>query len=92
MALQGALILIQVSWLTVVFLYAGELVWGGMAVGGIFVGGASWLAARFQSWEYSEPIFRLLPPLLFAVLLIYETIRLRSARRGQIQQIPSEEG
>ncbi len=51
MALQGALILIQVSWLTVVFLYAGELVWGGMAVGGIFVGGASWLAVRFQSWE-----------------------------------------
>jgi len=83
MALQVALILAQVSWVAVVFLYARERVWGGMVMGGLAVGGAAWLALRLQSWEFGELFFRLLPPALFAVLLIYLTIRLRPAARAK---------
>lgn len=83
MALQLALILAQVCWLAVVFLYAREQVWGGMFMGGLAVGGASWLALRLQSWEYSGMLFRVLPPALFAILLIHLTVRLRPAARAK---------
>lgn len=84
MALQFALILAQVCWLAAVFLYAREQVWGGMVMGGLAVGGAAWLALRLHSWEYGELFFTLLPPALFAVLLIYTTVRLRPAVRAKV--------
>ena len=83
MALKGALILAQVSWLGLMVLAVREHVWGGLAMGAIAVGGISWLALQIsENWQYAYLFFRVLPPALFSVLLIYETIHLRSKRRG----------
>ena len=83
MALKGALILAQVSWLGLMVLAVREHVWGGLAMGAITVGGLSWLALQIsENWQYAYLFFRVLPPALFSVLLIYETIHLRSKRRG----------
>jgi hypothetical protein len=83
MALKGALILAQVSWLGLMILAVREHVWGGLALGAIVVGGLSWLAITVsENWQYAYLFFRVLPPALFSVLLIYETIHLRSIRRG----------
>ena len=57
--------------------------WGGMAAGGLIVGGISigslWL---LDNWLYANIFFRVLPPTLLSVLMIYEAIRLRSIRRN----------
>ncbi len=83
MALKGALILAQVSWLGLVILVVREHVWGGLAMGAIVVGGLARLALQIsENWQYADLFFRVLPPALFSVLLIYETIHLRSKRRG----------
>ena len=83
LALKGALILAQVSWLGLMILAVREHVWGGLAMGAIVVGGISWLALQIsENWQYAYLFFRVLPPALFSVLLIYETIHLRSKRRG----------
>ena len=83
MALKGALILAQVSWLGLMVLVVREHVWGGLALGAIAVGGLSWLALKVSgNWQYADIFFRVLPSALFSVLLIYETIHLRSMRRG----------
>ena len=72
MALKGALILA-----------VREHVWGGLAMGAIVVGGLSWLALQVsENWQFAYLFFRVLPLALFSVLLIYETIHLRSKRRG----------
>jgi hypothetical protein len=83
-ALQFAVILGSVGWLLIVLSKNTRLVWGGMTVGGIFIGGVSiasnWLLSH---WRYADLFFRVLPPALFSVLLIYETIHLRSIRRNR---------
>jgi hypothetical protein len=82
-ALQFAVILVSVGWLLIVLSKNTRLVWGGLVAGGLVVGGASisssWLVTH---WLYADLFFRVLPPALFAVLLIYETIRLRSMHRN----------
>ena len=82
-ALQFAVILMSVGWLLIILSKNPRLVWGGMAAGGLVIGGASsgsiWLLSH---WQYADLFFRVLPPSLFSVLLIYETIRLRSLRRN----------
>lgn len=82
-ALQFAVILISVGWITILLRENTKLFWSGMAAGGLVVGGASigaiWLLAH---WRYADLFFRVLPPALFSVLLIHETIRLRSLRRN----------
>lgn len=83
MALKGALIFVQVSWLGLMILSTHENVWGGLAMGAIMVGGFSWLAlVVWEHWRYANLFYRVLPSALFSVLLIYETIHLRSMRRG----------
>lgn len=83
MALKSALILAQVSWLGLMILAVHEHVWGGLALGAIVVGGLSWLAITVsENWQYADLFFCILPSALFSVLLIYETIHLRSIRRG----------
>ena len=81
-ALQFAVILISVGWVIIVLSKNTSFVWGGMAAGGLVVGSASigsiWLLAH---WQHADLFFRVLPPALFSVLLIYETIHLRSVRR-----------
>jgi hypothetical protein len=80
-ALQFSVILILVGWVLVVLSKNASFVWGGMAAAGLVVGGMSigsvWLLAH---WQHANLFFRALPSALFAVLLIYETIRLRSIR------------
>ncbi len=83
MALQFAVILVSVGWVLFVLSKNASFVWGGMATGGLIVGGAStgsvWL---LDHWQYADLFFRVLPPALFAILLTYETIRLRSIFRN----------
>ena len=82
-ALQFSVILVSVGWLLIVLSTNTRLVWGGMAAGGLVIGGASiastWLLSH---WLYADLFFRILPPALFSVLLIYETIRMRSMHRN----------
>jgi hypothetical protein len=83
MSLKFALIFIQVAWLSLMLLYAQKYIWGGLAMGAIMVGGFSWLAlVVWEHWRYANLFFRILPSALFSALLIYETIHLRSIRRG----------
>lgn len=83
-ALQFAVILILVAWITILLRANIKFFWGGMATGGLIVGGASigsiWLLTH---WQCADLFFRVLPPALFSVLLIYETMRLRSMRRNR---------
>jgi hypothetical protein len=83
-ALQFAVILISVGWVIIVLGKNTSFVWGGMAAVGLVVGGASigsiWLLAH---WQHADLFFRVLPPAMFSVLLIYETIHLRSLRSNQ---------
>jgi len=83
-ALQFTLILISVGWVIIVLGKNASFVWGGMAAGGLIVSGAStgsiWLLTH---WPYAILFFRVLPPTLFSVLLIYETIRLRSLHQNR---------
>ena len=83
-ALQFALILMSVGWLLIALSKNTSLVWGGMTAGGLVIGGASigsaWLLAH---WRYADLFFRVLPPALFSLLLIYEMIRLRSLYRNR---------
>ena len=82
-ALQFAAILISVGWIAILLRENTRFFWGGMAAGGLVVGGVSfgsiWLLTH---WRYADLFFRILPPSLFSVLLIYETIRLRLLRRN----------
>ena len=82
-SLQFAVILVSVGWIAILLRENTKFFWGGMAAGGLVVGGASfgsiWLLTH---WRYADLFFRVLPPALFSVLLIYETIRLRSLRRN----------
>jgi len=84
LALQFSVILISVGWVTIVMGKNTNFVWGGMAAVGLVVGGASigsiWL---LDHWQHADLFFRVLPPAMFAVLLMYETIHLRSLRRDQ---------
>jgi len=90
-ALQFAVILISVGWVLIVLSKNARFVWGGLAVGGLVVGGAAigsiWLLAH---WRYADLFFRVLPPALFSVLLIYETIRLRALRRTRIATVTAQ--
>ena len=89
-ALQFAVILMSVGWLLIILSKNPRLVWGGMAAGGLVIGGASsgsiWLLSH---WRYADLFFRVLPPALFSVLLIYETIHLRSLRRNGNMKLES---
>ncbi len=91
-ALQFAVILVSVGWVLVVLSKNTRLVWGGMAAGGLVIGGVSigsiWLLSH---WQYADLFFRVLPPALFSVLLIYETIRLRSLRRNGMMKLDEPE-
>ncbi len=96
-ALQFAIILLSIGWVAALLLENKKLFWGGMAIGGLVMGGASigsaWL---LNHWHYADLFFRVLPPAMFSVLLIYETIRLRllrrsnSRRRGIVDEIVAQ--
>jgi hypothetical protein len=91
-ALQFAVILMSVGWVLIVLSKNTKLVWGSMAAGGLVIGGASigsiWLLSH---WQYADLFFRVLPPTLFSVLLIFETIRMRSLRHNGIMKLDKPE-
>jgi hypothetical protein len=81
-ALQFAVILASVAWMSILLNKNARFLWGGVAAGGLVIGGmalgAAWMA---EHWKYASLLFRVLPPALFSVLLIHETIRLRALRQ-----------
>ena len=86
-SLQFALILIAVAWMMSLMLNNIKHFWGGLLVGGLVIGGcamgANWIAVH---WRYADLVFHAFPPVLFCILLFYETIRLRSMRQsGQLE-------
>ena len=81
-ALQFAVILASVAWLAILLNRNARFLWGGMAAGGLVIGGISLGAAWIlEHWSYANLFFRVLPPALFSVLLIHETVRLRALRQ-----------
>jgi hypothetical protein len=81
-ALQFAVILASVAWLAILLNRNARFLWGGMAAGGLVIGGISLGAAWvLEHWRYANLFFRVLPPALFSVLLIHETVRLRALRQ-----------
>lgn len=82
-ALQFVVILILVGWVLIVVRKNTNFIWGGLTVGGLIMGASSlgsiWLLVH---WQYANLFFRALPPTLFSVLLLFETIRLRTLRRN----------
>ena len=90
-ALQFAVILASVGWVIVVMSKNTSFVWGGMAAGGLVMGSAAIGSIRLLAhWQHADLFFRVLPPALFSVLLIYETIHLRSVFRKR--NVPLEAG
>ena len=89
-ALQFAVILVSVGWIAILLRENTKFFWGGMAAGGLVIGGASfgfnWLLSH---WQYADLFFRVLPPTLFSVLLFYETIHLRSMHRSRNTKLES---
>jgi len=81
-SLQFALTLIAVAWMMTLFISNHKYLWGGLLASGIVIGGgaqgANWLAAN---WKYAGLMFHALPPALFALLLIYETIHQKRKRQ-----------
>lgn len=81
-ALQFTVILASVAWLAILLNRNARFLWGGMAAGGLVIGGISLGAAWIlEHWSYANLFFRVLPPALFSVLLIHETVRLRALRQ-----------
>jgi hypothetical protein len=82
-ALQFAVILVSVGWVLIVLNKNPSFIWGGMTVVGLIMGslsiGSVWL---LNHWQHADLFFRVLPPALFSVLLIYETLHLRSMRHA----------
>lgn len=86
-ALQFAVILASVAWIAYLLYRNARFLWGGMAAGGMVIGGISLgVAWLLEHWRYASLFFRVLPPALFSVLLIHETVRLRAMRkRGELK-------
>ena len=83
-ALQFSVILILVGWVLVVLSKNTNFIWGGMAAGGLVMGSAAIGAIRLLAhWQHADLFFHVLPPALFAILLIYETTHLRSVLRNR---------
>jgi hypothetical protein len=82
-ALQFAVILASVSWIAFLLNRNARFLWGGMVAGGLVISGislgATWM---LEHWKYANLFFRVLPPALFSILLIHETVRLRAMRKS----------
>ena len=89
MVLQFFVVIVQISAFLSLLLLSSRLSWGAL----YFTGGVPlWIALKgipiaFESWQHAEFIFRILPPALWAMLLIYITIKGRSKKAGK--QSPS---
>lgn len=85
LALQFAIIFLMVAWTGTLLLVNPGYIWGGLALGGLLPGwtvlvGIPWLLTY---WQYADLFFRVLPPALFSLALIYLTLRMRFLRQHQ---------
>jgi hypothetical protein len=85
LALQFAVIFLMVAWTGSLLLVNRLNIWGGLALGGLL---PAWLVAKvipwlFAEWAGADLFFRILPPALFSLALIYLTIRMRFLRSNQ---------
>lgn len=81
-ALQIAVIILSISWPAVLMNVNAKYVWGGFAISGLTLGGTSLVFKEISAgWIYGNLFFQTLPPILFSVLLIRETVRFRAVVR-----------
>jgi hypothetical protein len=85
LALQFAVIFLMVAWAGTLLLTSPKLIWGGLALGGLL---PAWIISNvipwlFANWIYADFFFRIMPPALFSLALIYITIRMRFLRSNQ---------
>ena len=84
MVLQFFVLTVQLGVFFSLLLLNLKLLWGAL----YFTGGIPlWIAlvgipSAFENWEHADFIFRILPPTLWAMMLIYATIKGRSKRTG----------
>jgi FtsH-binding integral membrane protein len=82
LALKFAVVIVMVAWLVILMKRDANRLWGGLMAGGWTIWGMSialnWISSH---WFYADLTFRVLPPALFAVLLLYESIRLRKSHK-----------
>ena len=85
MVLQFFVVIVQIGVFLAMLLLNLKLLWGAL----YFTGGIPlWIALigipkAFESWQHADFIFRILPPALWAMMLIYTTIKGRSKRSGK---------
>lgn len=81
-ALQFAAILLMVAW-AIAAIRDGKQIWGVLIAGGL----VGWLLSilaiwLFEHWEYADVFFKVLPPTLFAVGMIFSVTRARRLTHG----------
>lgn len=81
-ALQFAVIILSISWPAVLMNVNAKYIWSGFAISGLTMSGTSLIFNEISAgWNYGNLFFQTLPPILFSVLLIRETVRFRIALR-----------
>ncbi len=84
LALQFAVIATMVAWAITMLIFDPKKIWGGLAAGGLVLYGFSYSANWLRiHWQYADLFFRVLPSVLFSVMLLFETIRLRLMWRSE---------
>lgn len=85
LALQFAVIFLMTAWAGTLLLAKPQHLWGGLALGGLLPAWIAWQGIPWllANWQYTDLFFRILPPALFALALVYITIRMRFLRNNQ---------
>jgi hypothetical protein len=85
LALQFAIIFLMVAWAGTLLKASPKNVWGGLLLGGLLPAWITWqgIPWLFLEWQHADLFFRVLPPALFSLALIYITIRMRLLRNAQ---------
>jgi len=83
LALQFAVIFLMVAWTGILLLVKPQYIWGGLGLSGLLSAGIVWAGIPWLQtyWPYADLFFRVLPPALFSLALIYITIRMRFLRK-----------
>ncbi|MBT4312378.1 MAG: hypothetical protein HOD49_18490 [Anaerolineae bacterium] len=85
LALQLFVVAVQIAMIVAVLFINTQLVWGGL----YFSGGVPlWLALKgiptiIETWEHVDIFFRVLPPALWAMMLIYITVKTKLRKSGK---------
>ena len=85
MALQFFVVSVQLAMIVVVLLTNSQLIWGAL----YFSGGLPiWLALKgipdiFANWQHADFFFRILPAALWAMMLLYLTVKAKMERTGK---------